>query len=328
FENPEEQKAFKAKYGYDLPAPPVNWKEYMDVAQFFTRKKGEKLAGKVLEHDFYGNTIQGKRHVSTWYTYLNVLYSFGGQEVKVPGKGSEYGPVTVNSSEAVEALEYYMSLVPYCPPGVLTYGWDESQAAMQQSLAAMGIEWDDAVGAVENPKESLVAGKIAYSGVPIKNDKCIQVEAWSYFIPKLSRKPGLAWLFMQWAMGTERQKAQMRMGGESPIRATYDDPEVKNLPYAPAALFLKSGGQDVLGVRKVGAGNGWGIPERYLNAMNPKTGDTKVNIIPKPTFPEQEEIVDAIILAVSKALAGELSARQALDECAATAKKILGDKAK
>lgn len=327
-ENPEEQAAFKAKYGYDLPAPPINWDEYRDVAEFFTRKKGEKLAGQVLEHDFYGNTIQGKRHVSAWYTYLNVLYSFGGRVIDVPGKGSEYGPVAINAPEAVESLEYYKSLIPFCPPGVLTYGWDESQAAMQQNLAAMGIQWDDAVGAVENPDESLVAGKIAYSGVPIKKEKAVQVEGWSYFVPKLSKKPGLAWLFMQWAMGTEQQKAQMRTGGQSAVRATYDDPEVRNLPYTPVALYLKSAGQDVLGVRKAGAENGWGVPERFLNATNPKTGDTSVTIVPKATFPEQEEIVDGVILAVSKALSGELSPKEALDEAAATAAKILGDKAK
>ena len=34
FENPDNQKAFKAKYGYDL-APPKTWKQYLDIAEFF-----------------------------------------------------------------------------------------------------------------------------------------------------------------------------------------------------------------------------------------------------------------------------------------------------
>ncbi len=51
FEHPEEMKAFKAKYGYDLPSPPVTMKQLRDTAEFFTRKKGQRLAGATLAHD-------------------------------------------------------------------------------------------------------------------------------------------------------------------------------------------------------------------------------------------------------------------------------------
>jgi multiple sugar transport system substrate-binding protein len=327
FDNAEEQAAFKAKYGYELPNPPITMKEYYDVAQFFTRKKGQKLAGKVLDHDFFGNTIQGKRHVSSWYAYLNFLYPFGGRELFIE-RGSDYGRIGINSQEAVKAMEFYNSLVPYCPPGVLTFGWDESQAAMQQNIAAMGIEWDDAVGAVENVNESLVAGKIAYSGLPIEKEKVAQVEGWTYLIPKNSQKPELAWLFIQWAMGNRTQKEQMAKGGQSAVRSVYDDPEVNRLPYIPTALYLKTRGRDVLGVRKPGAPNGWGVPQRYLDAVNPATGTTAVTLVPKPTFPEQEELVEAIVLAISSTISGEKSAKQALDDAAATFASVLGDKAK
>ena len=36
FEDPKEMEAFKAKYGYDL-APPKDWKELRDIAEFFHR---------------------------------------------------------------------------------------------------------------------------------------------------------------------------------------------------------------------------------------------------------------------------------------------------
>lgn len=327
FEHPEEQANFKAKYGYDLPSPPVTIKEYYDVAQFFTRKKGQKLAGKTLENDFFGNTIQAKRHVSAYYVLLNFFYTFGGNIMNQKA-GHEYGELVINSPETIQALDFYKSLIPYCPPGVLSYGWDESQAAMQQDLAAMGIEWDDAVGAVENPKESLVAGKIAYSGVPILKDKCIQVEGWSYHIPKGSQKPELAWLFIQWAMGKEQQHAQMAVGGQSSIRAVYDFDDVKQLPYVPTAVYLKTRGKDVLGIRESGSGKNWGIPRTYLEAKNPKTGDTSVDIIAKPKFPEQEEIVEAVVLAMSNALSGQKTSKEALDEAAATIKAALGSKLK
>jgi len=65
FNHPEERAAFKAKYGYDLKVPET-WKEYLDVARFFTRKKDERLAGKILEEDFYGTTLEGKRTEACW----------------------------------------------------------------------------------------------------------------------------------------------------------------------------------------------------------------------------------------------------------------------
>jgi multiple sugar transport system substrate-binding protein len=322
FEHPDEMRAFKQKYGYELPSPPVTMQQFYDTAEFFTRKKGERLAGKVLTEDVYGVTLMGKRHVSTWYDFLNILYAFGGRDLDIE-KGAEYGPVVINSPEAVKAMEFYASMAKFCPPGLLSAGWDESQAAMQQNIAVMGLEWDDAVGAVENPAESLVAGRIAYSGIPIESEKAIQIEGWNYHIPASSRKPELAWLFVQWAMGTDVQKEQMARGGQSAIRAVYDDPEVLSKPYVPTAIYLKTGGKEILALRKAGAKDGYGLPETFANAVNPKTGDTSVSLVPKPTFPEQEEVMQEILLAVSNTLSGTMTAKQALDVAAENIANII-----
>jgi len=324
FEHPDEKAAFKAKYGYDLPSPPVTWEEYRDVAEFFTRKAGDTLAGEVLDHDVYGHAWSGARHVSTWYDYLNILYSFGGRDIQLSNnRGDRYGPVTVNSEEALDALQFLIDLLPYAPPGTLRYTWDEKQAAQQSGLVAMAIQWDDATFAVEDPEQSTAAGKIAYSGVPMGKEKITQIEGWSYFIPNSAKKPGLSWLFIQWAMGKDVQIAQMKLGGESGLRSTYEDPEVANIPYVPTAVYLKTGGQWVLKVREEGAADGVGVPRRYLEAVNPKTGDTSVTLVAKPKWPEEEKYTEAIILYLNRALTGELPPKQALDELAAELESIL-----
>lgn len=324
FDHPDEQAAFKAKYGYDLPSPPVTWKEYKDAAEFFTRKAGDKLAGETLANDVYGHAWGAARHVSSWYDFLNVMYSFGGRDIKLPNnRGDSYGEVTVNSPEALAALEFIISMIPYAPPGVLSYTWDEKQAAQQSGLVAMAVQWDDAAFAVEDPSQSTASGKIAYSGVPIEKEKMTQIEGWSYFIPKSSKKPELAWLYIQWAMGKDIQIAQMKLGGESALRTTYEDPEVVAIPYVPTAVYLKTGGKWVLKARQVGDPSGNGVPQRYIDAVNPATGDTSVSIIAKPTFPEEERLTEAIILAVNKAVGGDVSPKQALDDLAAEMKSIL-----
>jgi len=53
FENPEEKAAFQKKYNREL-APPTTWKEWLQTAEFFTRKQGDTLAGQKLDHPFYG----------------------------------------------------------------------------------------------------------------------------------------------------------------------------------------------------------------------------------------------------------------------------------
>ncbi|MCD6318648.1 sugar ABC transporter substrate-binding protein [Candidatus Aerophobetes bacterium] len=319
-ENPQERMVFKAKYGYELPSPPINWKELRDVAEFFTRKKGETLAGKILDHDFYGFSITGKRHVATWYSFLNLLYSFGGRVIDQP-RGDTKGPVILDSPEAIEALKYYVDILKYCPPGTLTYGWDEEQAAMQQGLVAMGINWDDATWAVCDPEQSVVAGKVAFSGVPIGKEKIAQIEGWTYMIPSTSRKPELAWLFIQWVMHPEVQIAQQLRGGESAIDAVYYDPRIRKLPYVPTAYYLKSG--KVIKVRHVGDPDPGGVPARYLEAINPRTGNTEVTRVPKPTFPEQEPITDIIKLHVNQALRGVMTPKEAIDKMAQEIRSIM-----
>jgi multiple sugar transport system substrate-binding protein len=324
FEHPDEQAAFLEQYGYELPSPPVTWTEYRDTAEFFTREAGETLAGEVLTSNVYGHAWGAARHVSSWYDYLNVLYTFGGRDIELPdNRGDSYGPVTVNSPEGLEALEFIIGMIEFAPPGVLSYTWDEKQAAQQTGLVAMAIQWDDATFAVEDPAESEVAGLIAYSGVPFERDKAVQIEGWSYFIPTSSQKPELAWLFIQWAMGQDVQVAQMLLGGASALRSTYEDSEVAALPYAPTAVYLKTGGEVILSVRQVGDPTGLGVPQRYIDAVNPVTGDTSVTLVAKPTVPEEERLTEAIILAVNRAVGGEIAADAALEELTEQMEQIL-----
>jgi len=324
FEHPDEQAGFKDKYGYDLPSPPVTWDQYRDTAEFFTRKAGETLAGETLESDIYGHAWGAARHVSTWYDFLNVLYSMGGRDIQLPdNRGDSYGEVVINSPEAKQTLEFIIDMIQFAPPGVLSYTWDEKQAAQQSGLVAMAIQWDDATFAVEDSSQSDVAGKISYSGVPIGKEKITQIEGWSYFIPNSSKKPELAWLFIQWAMGTDVQIAQMKLGGESALKSTYEDAEVQQIPYVPTGVYLKTAGEWVISTRQVGDPTGVGVPESYVNAENPATGDTSVTIVAKPTFPEEERLTETIILLVNQAVGGELTIDEALAKLETDLKEIL-----
>ncbi len=224
--DPKEKSGFKAKYGYDLK-PATNWKEYTDIAQWFTRP----------EKGFYGTAIQGKRHEALWYEWLNFLYSFGGDMLDTKS-GSECGPVIVNSPEAVASLEYYKSLMAYSPADTLNYTWDDVMALMQQGKVYELIMWNDATYAVAEDRDaSTVAGKMGFDLVPQgKGGKVGQVEGWTYLVPAYSKNKEAAYLFIQWMMEKSQQLNQHLNGGASARPDVYAHPDVQKISYSKASM--------------------------------------------------------------------------------------------
>ncbi|MDD2216234.1 MAG: sugar ABC transporter substrate-binding protein [Eubacteriales bacterium] len=229
FENADEQAAFKAKYGYDLTVP-EDWNTYKDVAEFFTRKSGETLAGETLTQNFYGVSMSGKRHDATTCEWLNYAWSFGGSIF------DEDGNIAINSEKNVAALEYYNDLKKYAPPGVTEKTWDEQTTEMQQGIAAMAVIFNDCAPALENPEESKVIGKMEYGAIPIGGKPAAHYGAWSYFIPTKAANPEAAWVFLQWFNTPEVQKNIALDGGFPNLYSVYNDPELNKLPYWEASM--------------------------------------------------------------------------------------------
>lgn len=221
--DPAEIQAFRKKYGYDL-RPPTYWKEYRDIAEFFTRH----------DQNFYGVVLQGKRHPAVWYEWLNFAFSFGGG-VMEKEHGWEYGPLIVNSPETLAATEFYLSLKRFSPPGTTNYTWDDALTAMQQGRIFMCIMWSDAVFGVEDPSASKVVGSVGYAPPPAgPNGSMAQIAGGSYFISKYSKNPAAALQFILWSLQKEKQVKQQLLGGASAVKNVYSDPRVMKLPYTKA----------------------------------------------------------------------------------------------
>jgi len=229
FENEEEQEAFKEAYGYDLEVP-TDWDSYRDIAEFFTRAKGETLAGEALQTDFYGVSMSGKRHNATTCEWMNYMWSFGG------GIFDEAGNISINNEKSVAALEYYNDITEYAPPGVTSKTWDEQTTEMQQGIAAMAIMFNDCAPALEDEEASAVAGKMGYTAIPIGEQEAAHYGAWGYYIPADSKNPEAAWVFLQWFNTPEIQKAIALEGGFPNLKSVYEDEELKEIPYWEASM--------------------------------------------------------------------------------------------
>jgi len=275
------QHNFQARYHHQLK-PPATWQEYTQLAEFFTRP----------EEHLYGTYIQGKQSLALWYEWLNLVYSFGGNILDAP-HGWEYGDIVVNSPANVAATKQYTSEIAFSPPNTLTYGWDQAQSALQQGQVFMGLLWSDQAPFLEDRKVSKVAGRIAYCLVPAKTDKAFsQLEGLTYLIPKESKHAREAYRFLEWAMSDAVQVQQMLLGSLSAKKSTYENPDVKALPYSSA--FLAS------------------VPVAQ----------------PKPTVPESDEMTQQSVRRVADIVSGRTSAQEGLDNLALDLQHILGGKAR
>lgn len=160
FNDATERKAFQEKYGYELTVP-YTYDQFMDVAEFFTRKKGETLAGEVLQSDFYGTSQSNKVPDFLWHDYITYMYAFGAEV---------YDPKTRvplwDSKENIEALKYYKKLCAFLPPGHLNMTSGESQSEFDMGRVAMIIEFYSRTCLIGEPGKSQIVGKYAYDFLP------------------------------------------------------------------------------------------------------------------------------------------------------------------
>ncbi|MCE7985050.1 MAG: extracellular solute-binding protein [Caldilinea sp. CFX5] len=131
FENPDEQAAFKAEYGYDL-AVPKTWAELLDIAKFFTRPDADPA--------MYGAAIYTQKdYDAITMGFQNVMFSYGAS-----WQNAETNEVLgiVDSPEAIAALEYYRELYQCCsPPGLSNAFFQETNDALINGQVAMAMNY-------------------------------------------------------------------------------------------------------------------------------------------------------------------------------------------
>ncbi|WP_247836718.1 extracellular solute-binding protein [Bradyrhizobium sp. 200] len=225
----EEQTAFKAKYGYDL-APAKTIEQMRDIAEFFTRKKGEKLAGKPLASDFYGIVLEGIKGGSTFgVLWNNFMKNYGGDIVDAAGKPN------FDTPENVAALGMWAQLWKFAPPGIAEYSLVDVPTVMGNGIAAQTIAWSDFVLGVDKPGVSPFAGKFVYAPVPVKAGSTVrsaEAEPSVTVISAASKNAEPTFLFLEWLADKKQQDKLIELGqGGVPIRSSsWALPAIKDNP--------------------------------------------------------------------------------------------------
>jgi multiple sugar transport system substrate-binding protein len=229
-DDPDNQAAFKEKYGIDLKVPET-WDEYWKQVAFFTRDENNDG-----NNDFFGTVIQGQRGDCISMQWANYLYSQGGEY-----HDADWNP-HLDSAEAIKAMEYYREAVEkFSPPGSEAYCFDEAFNVMAQGKAYSFVTFNILYAGFEDPESSSVVGKVGITPNPGGGLN----GGWGWAIPNSSPNKDAAWQFIKWVESPEVAKERALMGGAPTQTAIFTDPDVVAArPYYPVLGEILAGTKD------------------------------------------------------------------------------------
>ncbi len=290
FEDPTEQAAFKEKYGYDLK-PPETWQQASDIAQFFTRKKGEMLKGEELTKDFYGIGLMAGRFQEIQDELSGMIWHEGSDWLK------DDGTITVNDEANLSAYKFYLEkLLPYAPPAALTVTYDGVMNQMQDCQIAMTAnffldQWPNAV----KTEEKCPGAKM---GIGVGIEKTAYIGAFLMGVSSSSKHPKEAMDFVAYIGGVEAQTKFASMGGSTTRISVLKDPQFNTPESRPFTAHFA-----------------------YLLQVFDNMKDIRSNLFYSPYG---AKLYNAMGPIYHKGAAGEVTAEQALQELYDEAVKICG----
>jgi len=308
--DPKINEDFKNKYGYKITDVIKSGgesklrydKEWLDIAKFFTQAYNPDSPIK------YGTSELAGRGNNQWH-WNSRFGSAGGIYFD-----DDMNPL-INKEPGVRALQNFVDVIKYCPPGVLKFGYDEHKDAFLLGDAAIIVQWPDIPKKGQDPTQSKIVDKMGYTLVPgfevggVLNQRGNLAFGRVLAISKFSKNPEAAYRVIQYLSGpaswwATKWISDPRTGLDMFRYYHAEHPE----------LWKKRWESD-----PELAGISWNALPEYLQSA-------KINIehgFPEPTIPGTPELYDALTIRISAALAGEMDPKKALDEAAAEWNKII-----
>lgn len=308
FENPKERKNFKAKYGYEL-APPKNWKEYLEIAEFFTRPK-DKL---------WGTAEAFRRGGQQFWFFFSHAASYTNHPDH-PGSmffDPETMDAQINNPGWVRALKEYIAASKVAPPNALNFSFGEVNAAVAGGQVAMSIGWGDTGVIAANPKQSRIAGNVGSAVLPgsteiwnyktkkwDKYDEIIRSPfmafgGWQAAVPKFSKNKEASWNFIKHLTSPAISGKAAVTGGTGVNPYRYSHMNNKKLW---SKLFTPREADEYLAAQ--------------VDSLNAK------NVALDMRLPGYFSYTEILEIELSKALAGHVEPKVALDKIAAEWNKL------
>lgn len=217
FEDPDEKRSFKQKFGYDLKVPET-YDQLKDIADFFTRPT----------QNLYGIALYGSEDYDACTSaFNNILWSFGAELWNpASGRAEDY----VNSSRAKKALEYYKELFKYSPPGFYNAYVPEVNSAIISGQVALGMQWYYYFKEFTDKTQNTNI-KLSFATLPGQKDvngnmnRFVMVGGQGISISQYSTHKEEAWKFLEWLMTKQQQWKWVEGGGMTGLASILKDPK-------------------------------------------------------------------------------------------------------
>jgi len=227
FNDPTEKANFKKKYGYELKAPDT-WKQFYDIAEFFTRPDKQLWGLAIYTQKDYDAITMG---VET------ALFSYG---MDWQDKNNNVLGV-VNSKEGIAAVQLYHDLYQkFSAPGLSNAFFPEVNDAFVNGKAAIQMNYFAFLPMLINPKlDPKYYDKVGYfvnpAGPTGKRFAALGGQGMSIisYIAKDHQQASLD--FIKWFAQDKTQQRWADLGGYScNVKALQSDAFLKGTPYNPA----------------------------------------------------------------------------------------------
>lgn len=154
-------------------------------------------------------------------SFFVLLHDFGGAVF------GENWKVAFNSPQGVEALEFFLSLMPYAPPGVAEFDSDQEGATLLQGNAFAATMWTGWCPQTDDPLKSRVVGKINFDVPPKKNNQVAKLGLFMAGIAASAPHKAEALEFLKWFSSAAMQIRFARAGGTPFRTSAFKDEEAR-----------------------------------------------------------------------------------------------------
>ena len=312
-ENEEYGAEFEAEYGYPL-AEPTNWDEYYDIAEFFQDREVETAGDSA---PIYGVMEAQRRNAQSYWVYLSHATGYA----KVPGNPCFFFSCDdmtpqVNNPGWVRALEEYRDSVNIGDPEQVNYDVADTRTLFVTGNSVLNIDWGD-VGTISvDPNTSIVAGDVGFAPLPGGSSY------WNYetgeWVEEENPAPFIA--FGGWIVSVAADSAEKEAALDFAAWLTSKD-LVNELAVTGGTGINPSRFSQLEDVAPwVEAGFDEESAADYLDAIRETINHP--NAVLDIRITGSAEYLSTLDEAVSRAVAGEVSAQEALDELAVTWNEI------
>jgi multiple sugar transport system substrate-binding protein len=137
YEDQEIKDLFMDEYGRELTVPST-WDELIETSKFFNEHKFKTTDYRT------GEEYQVNNGISIWCARPGLHWIWGDIFLSQGGEWfTEDGVPGINTEAGIYAVETVKELIKYAPEGVLNYGFTENDQALTSGLVAQSIDWVD-----------------------------------------------------------------------------------------------------------------------------------------------------------------------------------------